>query len=142
MTVSRILEKKGHDAPTVRPSDTIQEALHRLASHDVGAVVVTSEDQRIVGIVSERDIVRAFKAHGVKTFAIEVAEIMTRDPFTCTAQDRVDAVLAKMDKRNFRHAPVVADGKIAGIISIRDIVRLKLEEVESEAEEIRKYIAA
>lgn len=142
MTVSRILVKKGKRASTARPSDTIQRALDLLAAHDVGAIVVTSDDQRILGIISERDIVRACKLYGAKVLSMTVTHIMTPDPYTCTADDRVDDVLANMDRRNFRHAPVVANGKLAGIISIKDIVRLKLEEVQSEADEIRRYVAA
>lgn len=142
MTVSRILEKKGSEAPTVQSTDTIERALEVLAQHDVGAVVVTNDGRDIAGIISERDIVRAFRTHGADTLALAVTTVMTPNPYTCTAQDRVDVVLATMDERKFRHAPVVADGQLAGLISIRDIVKLKLDEVQSEANAIREYIAA
>ncbi|MEL6980258.1 MAG: CBS domain-containing protein [Pseudomonadota bacterium] len=142
MTVSRILKKKGNFALSMKASESVQRAVDLLSSHDMGAVVVVDNQEHVIGIVSERDIVRAFKAHGSKALALTAEDLMTRSPFTCKADDRVDHVLASMDKRNFRHAPVIAEGKLAGMISIKDIVKLKLEEVQSEADEIRKYIAA
>lgn len=140
MTVERILRQKGSRAPTVEPDARIAEAVSALESEDVGALVVSADGRRIDGIISERDVVRGLQRFGAKVLDYSVHEIMTADVVTCTAEDRVAGVMALMDDRTIRHVPIVDNGQLAGIVSMRDIVKLRLDEVQGEADAMRAYI--
>ena len=141
MTVERILKSKGAHAPTVSPEDHIADVIATLETEDVGAVVVSADGRHIDGIISERDVVRGLKRFGSNILDQAVRDLMTADVLTCTAGDRVASVMALMDDRRIRHVPVVDDGNLAGIVSIRDIIKLRLEEVQAEVDAMRDYIA-
>lgn len=140
MFVESILATKGDTVISVSPDTSIGDLIATLARHNIGAVVVLEGD-RLVGIISERDIVRhlAGSAEGFRSQPVQT--IMTRSPQTCVKADKIDDALNKMSQGRFRHLPVVEDGKLIGIISIGDVVKRKLEDVEMEAGALREYIA-
>jgi CBS domain-containing protein len=140
MTVAWILDEKGRDVVTVAPEATLAEVAAILSGKRIGAVVVT-EMGAIRGIISERDIVRALAEHGTEGLRKPVCECMTERVVTCRPTDSVDGVMQTMTSGRFRHLPVVEDGRLAGIISIGDVVKRRIEQVEREAAEIREYIA-
>lgn len=141
MHVASILKMKGQAVETVRVDATLMTAVKRLSSKRIGAVVVTDKAGEIVGIVSERDIVHTLAKDGVAALEWPVSEIMTRDVLTCTAGDTIDELMSRMTARRCRHLPVVSDGALAGIISIGDVVKHHIAEVEMEAMAMRDYIA-
>ena len=141
MIVSAILALKGREVITIAASRLISEAVTVLGAHRIGAIVVTEGRDRIVGIISERDIVKAIARSGAGILAETVATIMTRDVVTCTESETIDRVMARMTRGRFRHLPVAKGGRLAGIISIGDVVKARIEEVEREAEDMRSYIA-
>ena len=140
MTVQRILDDKGSAVMTCRPTDTVADVARVLADKKIGAVVVTEGDA-VRGILSERDIVRAIAAQGDKALAKPASDIMTAKVITCGLQDSNDDVMQIMTGGRFRHVPVVDDGKLAGIISIGDVVKRRIAEIEREAANIREYIS-
>jgi CBS domain-containing protein len=140
MTVAAILSRKGRDVVTVPTDRSIADVIQMLAEYRIGAVVVADADNRILGIVSERDVVRAL-VRGPNALDGTVASIMTAKVVTCTDHDTINDVMARMTDGRFRHLPVVEDGKIAGIVSIGDVVKARIEQVEREADEMRAYIA-
>ncbi len=141
MTVAAILARKGRDVITVRKSTAIAEVVRILAERRIGAVIVADEFHRILGIVSERDIVRMLAHVGTGGLDGNVESIMTAKVVTCADQDTINDVMERMTHGRFRHLPVVEDGRVAGIISIGDVVKARIEQVEREADEIRAYIA-
>ncbi len=141
MHVASILKVKGQAVETVRVDATLMAAAKRLSSKRIGAVVVTDKSGHIAGIVSERDIVHTLAKEGVASLDWPVSEIMTRDVLTCTAGDTIDELMSRMTARRCRHLPVVSDGALAGIISIGDVVKHHIAEVEMEATAMRDYIA-
>jgi CBS domain-containing protein len=140
MTVKSILSKKGSDVVTIEPNATLEAALAVLAKHRIGAIVVLGPERRLIGIVSERDIVRALAALGAVAFTQSVASVMTRKVSTCTEADTVSAIMEQMTKGKFRHVPVVAQDRLIGIVSIGDVVKHRLHEMEIESEALREYI--
>jgi len=140
MTVARIINDKGHDVVTVSASTSLAEVAAVLAAKRIGAVVVMEKDA-IRGIVSERDIVRAVAKHGGDGLGMQVVDWMTAKVVTCRPEDTINDVMQKMTNGRFRHLPVVKHGKLAGIVSIGDVVKRRIEDVEREAEQIREYIA-
>lgn len=141
MTVKSILDEKGHDVVTVASGATLAKAAAILAERRIGAAVVVKDDKMIEGILSERDIVRAVGENGAEALNISVADVMTRKVRTCTESNTVNEVMEIMTTGRFRHLPVEHDGRLNGIISIGDVVKRRIQEVEREAEEIRSYIA-
>jgi CBS domain-containing protein len=141
MTVAAILAHKGRRVVTTAPSARVAEAVAILSKHRIGALVVTEASQNIVGIVSERDIVRGLAAGGAAVLDGPVAAIMTREVTTCSEGETINDVMAKMTGGRFRHLPVVSDGRLAGIVSIGDVVKARIEEVERDASDLRSYIA-
>jgi CBS domain-containing protein len=142
MTVKQILDQKGRDVVTVSPSMGTADAVRFLADNKIGAVVVTGSAGEIAGILSERDIVRAVAKKGANALAAPISDIMTSKVTTCGEDHSVNQVMELMTNGRFRHLPVEADGKLIGIISIGDVVRRRIEDVEREAEEIKAYIAS
>lgn len=145
MKVRGILDAKGRDVVTIRPDATVATAVHRLALERVGALVVSEDGVRIAGILSERDIVGALAGEGADLLSTgrRVADLMTRHVVTCGPDDTVKQLMAEMTRRRIRHLPVVEGGRIAGIVSIGDVVKSRLGEVEMEATVLRDaYIAA
>jgi CBS domain-containing protein len=140
MTVARILNEKGRDVVTVAPGASLTEVVALLAEKRIGAAVVT-EGEEIRGILSERDVVRAIAKLGAEALRRPASDCMTRIVRTCEPDAPINAVMETMTVGRFRHLPVVAEGKLAGIISIGDVVKLRLEDVQREADQIREYIA-
>lgn len=133
---------KGAHAPTVSPEERIAEVIAALEAEDAGALVVSADGRRIDGIISERDVVRGLRRLGPDVLQQTVRDLMTAEVITCTPDDRVGGVMALMDVRKIRHVPVVnEEGELAGIISSRDIIKLRLDEVQSEADAMRTYIS-
>jgi len=140
MQIDRILRTKGPTVATVSPSATIGDAARDLARHGVGALVVSSDGERIEGILSERDIARGVGLHGAEILTRRVDELMTRDVATCSMRDTVDQLAEIMTTRRVRHLPVVHDGRLAGIVSIGDVVKNRLDELQIEAQTLHEYI--
>ena len=141
MTVKAILENKGHEVFTLGPNEKLSEAIRILAEHRIGALVVTNGDRKIVGIISERDIVRSLAKDGAAALEHTVRQAMTPKVKICNEHHTVNEVMEIMTTHRFRHLPVEKDGHLHGIISIGDVVKRRIEDVEREAEEIRTYIA-
>jgi len=127
MTISTILARKGVKVVTIRPEQTLREALALLAQHSIGAVLVTSASGALVGILSERDIVRE-AVKNERFFDLAVSSIMTRDVISGTPGDDVNAVAATMTSKRFRHLPVLDAGRVIGVISLGDIVKAQRDE--------------
>jgi CBS domain-containing protein len=141
MTVKSILERKGHDVLTVGPNDSVAAAVRLLADNRIGALVVTNGDKKIVGIISERDIVRIIGKDGAPSLDLSVREVMTPKVSICNENHSINEVMEIMTRGRFRHLPVEKVGMLYGIISIGDVVKERIEEVEREAAQIREYIA-
>ena len=141
MLVRHIVSVNGAEVVTARPDSTIADAARLLKEHNVGALVIITEDGRLAGILSERDLVRGLPDHGADLLALKVKDRMTAEVKTCTPDDRVDAIMKQMTDGRFRHLPVVEQGKLVGIVSIGDVVKSRLEELESETTTLREYIA-
>ncbi len=140
MTVANIINEKGRDVVTTSPDRSLAEVAAILSEKRIGAIVVVENDT-IQGIISERDIVRALASHGSEALRKLAADCMTARVVTCRPEDTINDVMHKMTSGRFRHLPVVEDGRLGGIVSIGDIVKRRIEEVEREAEQIREYIA-
>ena len=141
MTVSAILALKGRDTYLSPPTATLAEVCTLLADRRIGAVMIADDSERLIGIVSERDIIRAVADDGAPALNLSVSDYMTTSVVTCSEDCTVDQVMQKMTMGNFRHIPVVRGGAIVGMISNRDLVRYRLDQVEREADEMRAYIA-
>ena len=142
MHVAHILKEKGRAVEMADGGATVAEVARQLAAKRIGAVVVAGIDGRIAGIVSERDVIKAIAEEGSDALERPVADIMTRNVVTCREADTVDEIMALMTSRRIRHLPVVEGGKLAGIISIGDVVKHRVAEVELEAMAMRDYITA
>ena len=145
MKVREILDAKGRGVVTVRPEASVSTVVHRLVLERIGALVVSEDGRHIAGVVTESDIVRALAADGAAAVASgrRVAELMTRNVATCTPEDTVKRVMAEMTRRRVRHLPVVEGGGLAGIVSIGDVVKNRLDELEMEAAVMRDaYLGA
>ena len=141
MTVRAILDAKGHDVLTLGPNETLSDAIRTLAERRIGALVITNGDRKIVGILSERDIVRVTAREGAAALDQPVRSAMTPKVRICNENHTVNEVMEIMTEGRFRHLPVEKDGLLHGIVSIGDVVKRRIEDVEREAEEIRAYIA-
>ncbi|MCC0029538.1 MAG: CBS domain-containing protein [Brucellaceae bacterium] len=142
MTVKAILDSKGREVATISPTMGMMDAVRTLGEKRIGAIVVTDASGKILGILSERDVVKFLAADGPRALDIKVADAMTRNVKTCTESNTINEVMEIMTQGRFRHLPVEVDGKLGGIISIGDVVKRRIEDVEREADEIRNYIAA
>jgi CBS domain-containing protein len=140
MTVKAILAAKGGEVVTIEPTTNLAAATKLLAERGIGAVVVTGPDRRVVGIVSERDIVHALAAHGTAALALPLTEVMTRKVMTCSVSDTISSLMERMTQGKFRHLPVIEQGQLGGIVSIGDVVKHRLHEMESEQSALRDYI--
>ena len=141
-TVANILSQKGRRVITARAEQTLAEICDLLAANKIGAVVLTDSDMHIDGILSERDIVRAIAQEGPAVLAMPASGHMSRNVVTAREQDTIEQVMGRMSEGRFRHMPIVRDGRLIGVVSIGDVVKLKIEQAEREAAEIRAYIAA
>jgi CBS domain-containing protein len=140
MQVAEILRRKGYDVATVAPTDSVGEAVELLREHRIGALVVTADGSRIDGIVSERDIVRALGHSPTDLLSRPTSDIMTAEVFTCSPDDRVEQLMSMMTDKRIRHLPVAMDGMLNGIISIGDVVKSRLFELEQETQALEEYI--
>jgi CBS domain-containing protein len=134
MLVSDVLATKGGEVATVLPTDTVKQALQKLADRRIGAVVVEDRWQALAGIFSERDLVRLLAHDGPLVLDWEVSRVMTRNVITCRAEDRIDAILGLMTMHRIRHVPVMENGRLSGIVTIGDLVNHRLVEKQQEAE--------
>jgi CBS domain-containing protein len=142
MLVSQILKDKGDMVFTASPSDSVAALAALLQARRVGAMVVLNEAKDVVGIVSERDIVRVVAEKGAEGLTLPVAECMTREVVFAEPQETVDSLLERMTDRRIRHLPVLRSGRLVGIISIGDLVKSKIAETVAEAETLKAYISA
>ena len=141
MDVETILRNKGRAVATIRPDETVGAAIEALVSGNIGALVASQDGEAVDGIISERDIVHALARHGVALLALSVAEVMTRSVVTCDPTESVAELMAEMTNRRIRHLPVVRDGRLCGIVSIGDVVKNRLDEIEYETRSLRSFIA-
>ncbi len=142
MTVAWILKEKGRNVISALPSASIEHIVNVLAKNRIGAVVIVDEMQRVQGIISERDIVRIIATQGTAAMSDPVGEHMTRPVVTCAEHNTIDWLMETMTSRRFRHMPVIEHDRLAGLISIGDVVKFKVALVESEAAQMRQYFAA
>ncbi len=142
MRISTLLAGKGDLVATITGDKTVAGAVAQLRAHGIGALVVSSDGQHIDGIVSERDIVRALHTRHESLLEEPVRSIMTSTVFTASPEDDVESVMAAMTERRIRHVPVVNDGYLCGIISIGDVVKSRLAELEKDRKELVEYINA
>lgn len=141
MNVETILRNKGNRVSTIRSDATIADAVDMLRRYGIGALVVSDDDSGVDGILSERDIVNSLADDGTELLSRPVSEVMTRAVLTCEPQDTVAELMAEMTNRRIRHFPVVENGKLCGIVSIGDVVKSRLDEIEFEASSLRSFIA-
>jgi len=141
MKVAAILKDKGDKVVTASPDDTVATVAELLKREGIGAVIVTGAGGSVAGIFSERDIVRAIPEKGAGLLESRVADLMTREVVTCTPDMAVDDVRKLMTEGRFRHVPVMVDGRLAGVISVGDVVKQRLDELEAEAGALRSYIS-
>lgn len=141
MLVESILSVKGADIVSVSPDSTVSDAATLLAEKKIGAVMVLTAEGNMAGILSERDIVRGLAAEGQDLLDKPVSDLMTTNLITCASSDNLIQILVQMTQKRIRHLPVVDDGNLEGMISIGDVVKGRLEELESEADSLRGYVA-
>ena len=141
MTVGLVLSKKGREIFTVSPNTKMRDVVKILAEKHIGALLITGQDGAMEGIVSERDVVRALADHGTEVMDAQVSRFMTRDVVTATEDESVIRVAQKMTSGRFRHMPVIAGGRLAGIVSVGDAIKYRLEQMEAEQSALRAYIA-
>lgn len=143
MNIETILSAKGSEVRTVRPETVIAEAVRRMRSERVGALVASEDGATIVGIISDRGIMNAIADDGIGVMERQVADVMTKEVFTCQRDDRVASIMALMTARRIRHIPVVdGEQRLVGIVSIGDVVKHHLDEIQQEAVSLREYISA
>ena len=141
MNVEQLLGDKGHDVISVQPHRTLAEAIRILSEKRIGALVVSGADGALIGILSERDIIRALGESGPAALESPVSRVMTAKVVTCRAQTSVDELMEIMTSGRFRHVPVVESGRVIGIISIGDVVKYRVAAIEAESRAMRDYIA-
>ncbi len=141
MRVSEVLRRKGATVITITPDRDVRELLGLLAEHGIGAVVVSEDGAGVAGIVSERDVVRRLHLDGNEVLAGPVAAIMTTDVETCSPPDELEQLMAVMTEHRIRHLPVLEDGRLVGLVSIGDVVKHRISEVQAERDQLSDYIA-
>ena len=142
MHVAAILKEKGRAVETAGLQTTVMDVAARLSARRIGAIIITAADGSIAGIISERDVIRVIGQHGASALDWPVSEAMTRAVQTCRESDTIDTLMSVMTARRFRHLPVLENGRLAGIVSIGDVVKHRVAEVEHEATMMRDYITA
>ena len=142
MLVSHILKDKGRDVLAISPDATLFEASRVLTLNRIGALLVRDANGALGGIISERDIVRAVAEEGASALALTVVERMTTDVATCEENDTIAEIMETMTRCRFRHMPVIQEGRVAGIVSIGDVVKIRIAETMREAQALKDYIAA
>jgi CBS domain-containing protein len=142
MNVAAILKAKGRAVATTKPDTPLQAVIEKLAAKRIGALVIVGASGTVAGIISERDIIRALAEHGASCLDRPVSDFMTREVVICSEADTLDELMATMTAGRFRHIPVVEDGALVGIVSIGDVVKHHIAEVEMEASALRTYLLA
>lgn len=140
MRIHDILERKGRAVVTMSDRSTVRELLDELTTHGIGAVVIVDDAQRLTGIVSERDIVRHLQRSGAQVLMMAVTQIMTPEPISCGPEDEVEALARTMTEHRIRHLPVVENGQLAGIVSIGDVVKQRLDQLQHERDQLVNYV--
>lgn len=140
MTVHNMLTRKSSTIYTIEQAAPIASAIESLSDHGIGVLIVTETEGKMVGIISERDIVRAVTAKGKAALEIPVSEFMTREVKSCTRPDKLVDIMQRMSEGRFRHFPVLEDGQLVGVISIGDVVKSRIEELEQEKNALHEYI--
>jgi len=140
MTVKAILSNKGRDVFTIEPTATLASAISVLHGRHIGALVVLGADERVIGILSERDIVRALAEQGVAALTETLSQVMTRKVETCGEAETIASIMERMTAGKFRHLPVVEQGRLVGIVSIGDVVKHRLKDMELETVALHDYI--
>jgi CBS domain-containing protein len=141
MNVETILRTKGRAVATIRPDETVGAAIDTLISRNIGALVASEDGDTVDGIISERDIVHALARHGARLLILTVDQVMTRPVVTCNPGESISELMAEMTNRRIRHLPVVQDGRLCGIVSIGDLVKNRLDDIEYEANSLRSFIS-
>ena len=142
MKIGDVLKRKGSGVVTMRSDSTIDTVVRRMRLERIGAVIISPDGKSVIGILSERDILHALAVHGTALLALKAEDLMTREVVTCSREDTLQSVMVKVTQRRIRHLPVVEQGQLAGIVSIGDAVKSRLEEVELEANVLRdSYLA-
>ena len=141
MFVSDILAEKGSLVFSTSPQTTVAQVADQLSARRVGSVLVL-RDNEVVGVISERDLVRAMAQHGAAALAMEAQQIMTTEVVACDLDDTIEQVMATMTRGRFRHLPVIRHGELLGLVSIGDVVKARLTETQVEAEALKAYIVA
>jgi CBS domain-containing protein len=140
MRINDVIRRKGSTVVTIAPSQTVRQLLDLLAEHRIGAVVVSTDGRTIEGIVSERDIVRHLQTRGAEVLSAQVREIMTSEVTTCQPNDDIEQLMNVMTDQRVRHIPVVVDGELRAIVSIGDVVKHRIVELQSERDELVGYL--
>jgi CBS domain-containing protein len=140
MRISDVIRRKGDEVVTLRPDATVRQLLEILDQHHIGAVVVSDDGSTVTGIVSERDVVRHLHTDGIGVLDARVATIMTDDVHTCTPEDSIEDLAQVMTERRFRHIPVAVEGRLVAIVSIGDIVKGRIDELQTERDHLVGYI--
>lgn len=140
MNVSVLLQHKDGGIVTISPDASLSDAIKSLAEHRIGAVVAVSPSGRLEGIISERDLVRILAEKGPDILSSPVSHVMTRAVVTCGPDESIPVIMERMTRGRFRHVPVVDGDRLVGIISIGDVVKYRVEEMERESAELRDYI--
>ncbi|HSR54704.1 MAG TPA: CBS domain-containing protein [Alphaproteobacteria bacterium] len=140
MLVESVLNAKGSSVVTAKPDTPVTDVAKLLADAKIGAVVISADNTRVEGILSERDIVNAIASRGEEALRLPASALMTRDVVTCTPQDHIADLMGVMTEERVRHLPVLIEGALAGIISIGDVVRCRVQEISAEAEALRTYV--
>lgn len=140
MNVASILKLKGRAVATARSDASLHEAAQKLASKKIGAIVIVGPNGAVAGIISERDIIRAVAEHGAAAMSRTISEFMTRNVVSCSEASRLEEMMEMMTKGRFRHLPVIEDNALVGIISIGDVVKYHMAEVELEVSAMRNYL--
>jgi CBS domain-containing protein len=140
MIVKTILSAKGSDVISIEPTATLETAVRTLAERRIGALLVLGPDRRVVGILSERDIVRVLAEQGAGVLHQPLSQVMTRKVVTCTSSETIGVIMERMTAGKFRHVPVVEQDQVIGVVSIGDVVKYRLQEMEHESAALRDYI--
>ncbi len=142
MKVEGILKAKGHDVQTIGPDPTVVLAVDRLSSMQIGALVVSADGGRVEGVISEREVVRGLARHGERLLDLKVSDVMARHVPVCSPDDHIQDVMAQMTRTRNRHVPVVQHGRLYGLVSIGDLLKNRLEELELQTNVLRdSYIS-
>jgi CBS domain-containing protein len=140
MIVKTILSAKGSDVISIEPTATLEIAVQTLADHRIGALLVLGPDRRVIGILSERDIVRVLAEQGAGALNQPLSQVMTRKVVTCNSSETIGVIMERMTAGKFRHVPVVEQDQVIGVVSIGDVVKYRLQEMEHESAALRDYI--